>query len=431
MQDRYLNDILEKQAYIQQNMPKKDPFDKGIMRAIKSAKRSLAMDEEQDDRAMRESILTFGEEMHKIPKTRGFIGNLAQVGRAMGPAIKTHDGYEDQAKAENKAMLQYAQSLRAAEEAKMANLEQQAYLRQHADQQMGFQREQLAEQKAYHNLMGEAAKAKAYAKANENAIRADIDENGLVEGKYVPFMNKKDRDPYNKKLMGANLVAKHVSDAKEILDQFDTEHKGELLNAPLIGTHMGKTKSILGHFSGNAKTIRDANDRVKLDQAIGTIATKFEKELKGGILTGDIIKRFQAMGIVPVATDSPSEIRNKLTQMLKTAEEEQDIAKRSLTNNYHYMPSDSGKVVSLAIGDPTDLNSKITMIKMINPDTNEEYTISKDDDEVLKALEIKGFKPASSKSNNKPINTEKQDNTVFSIPMQYQRRPLFLRGLNR
>lgn len=431
MNDKYLNDILEKQAYIQQNMPKKDPFDKGIMRAIKSAKRSLAMDEEQDDRAMRESILTFGEEMHKMPKTRGFIGNLAQVGRAMGPAIKTHDGYEDQAKAENKVMLQYAQQLRAAEEAKMANLEQQAYLREHADQQLNFQREQLAEQKAYHNLMGEAAKAKAYAKSNENAIRADIDENGLVEGKYVPFMNKKDRDPYNKKLMGANLVAKHVSDAKEILDQFDTEHKGELLNAPLIGTHMGKTKSILGHFSGNNQMIKDANDRIKLDQAIGTIATKFEKELKGGILTGDIIKRFQAMGIVPVATDSPSEIRNKLTQMLKTAEEEQDIAKRSLTNNYHYMPSDSGKVVSLAIGDPTDLNSKITMIKMINPDTNEEYTISKDDDEVLKALEIKGFKPLDSKLNKKPIDTKKQDDSVFNVPMQYQRRPLFLRGLNR
>jgi len=174
MQDKYLNDILAKQAYIQQNMPKKDPFDKGIMRAIKSAKQSLDMDEEQDDKAMRNSMLTFGEEMHKMPKTRGFIGNLAQVGRAMGPALKTHDAYEDQAKNENKAMLQYAQQLRAAEEVKMANLEQQAYLREHADQQLAHQREQLARQKEHDNLMAQIAGAKAYAKEIEKEDKNPI-----------------------------------------------------------------------------------------------------------------------------------------------------------------------------------------------------------------------------------------------------------------
>ena len=53
---KYMQDMLDRQAYIDQNMQKKSPFDEGIMRAVKSAKSSLGMDEEQSDRAMRNGL---------------------------------------------------------------------------------------------------------------------------------------------------------------------------------------------------------------------------------------------------------------------------------------------------------------------------------------------------------------------------------------
>ena len=383
----YMDDILAKQAYIQQNMPKKDPFDQGIMRAVKSAKQSLDMDDDQSDRAMRESMATFAENIAPMPKVKGFMANFAQVGRALAPALKTHDEYEDQAKEKNKQMIAYAQQLRAAEEAKAAALEGNAYAREHAAEQMKFQREQLAEQKEYHRLSLDAARAKAEAKAekerNNSMPLHNVDERGLVEGKYVPFLKAKEREPYSKKLAGTNVVKTHLLDAKNILDEFDKKYKDTLLNSPIVGSHLGKSKSIIGHFSRNAETIKEANDRALLDQSIGTIATKFEKELKGGILTGDIIKRFQSMGIVPVAGDSPELMKTKLIQMLKVAEEEKDIAERSLVNNYHYSPSDNAKLADYAMGNsnfsPSNSEPKNTYIVMIDPDTGQSKSIHIED----------------------------------------------------
>ena len=154
-----IEDILARQEYISKNMPKKDPFDKGIMKAIQSAKQSLDMDEDQSDKAMRNSILAFGDSMQKMPKTKGLMANFAQTGRALSPALQTHDEYEDRAKAENKQMMQYQQQLRAAEEAKTANLEQQAYQRERDDQQLAHQQAQLDETRDYHSKSANAANA--------------------------------------------------------------------------------------------------------------------------------------------------------------------------------------------------------------------------------------------------------------------------------
>lgn len=161
MKDRYINDLLAKQAYISDNLARKDPFDKAIRKAVESAKKSIKMDEDQEDKALRSSILTFGEEMHKMPRTKGLFANFAQAGRALGPALKTHDAYEQAAEDENIKMLKYAQDLRAAEEAKAAQVEAAAYQRETADKQLAHQAAMLEEQKRYHNqsLFAKLAKA--------------------------------------------------------------------------------------------------------------------------------------------------------------------------------------------------------------------------------------------------------------------------------
>ena len=77
--NKYIQDMLDRQAYIDENMQRKDPFDKGIMRAVSSAKQSLGMDEEQSDRAVRNSLLSFSEALDQQPRTRGFMANFASL----------------------------------------------------------------------------------------------------------------------------------------------------------------------------------------------------------------------------------------------------------------------------------------------------------------------------------------------------------------
>jgi hypothetical protein len=386
MKDRkYIDDILARQAYTGQDMPKKDPFDQGIMRAIKSSKESLAMDEEQEDRALRNSMISFGDAIGQMPRAKGFLANLAQAGRALSPALKTHDAYEDQARDINRRELGQAQKFRAAEDARAAQLEQSAYAREMADRQRDFQERQLAEQKDYHRQSLESARIKAENKTSTTKggipTHSNVDAAGLVDGKYVPFLKDKDRDPYSKKLMGANIVRSHLMDAQKIVDDFDKTYGDSMLNAPIIGSPLGKSRNIIGHFARNEAMKKEGTDRALLDQSIGTLATKFEKELKGGILTGDIIKRFQSMGIVPVAGDSPALIKSKLVQMLKAADEEREIAEKSLLGNYHYSPTDTSKLAEHAMGDMNALTDNVRTapknksISMRDPETGEEYLI--------------------------------------------------------
>ena len=110
---------------------------------------SEEMDDEQSDRAMRESMATFADNIAPMPKVKGFMANFAQVGRALSPAIHTHDQYEDEAKEKNKQMIAYAQQLRAAEEAKAAALEGNAYSREMADKQYGLEQKKVVRDKVH------------------------------------------------------------------------------------------------------------------------------------------------------------------------------------------------------------------------------------------------------------------------------------------
>ena len=98
-----MQDMLDRQAYIDQNMQKKSPFDSGIMRAVKCAKTSLGMDEEQSDRAMRNSLLSFSDALaqDQAPVGKGFMGKFAAAARGVPAGMRAYDQAEDLAKAEN------------------------------------------------------------------------------------------------------------------------------------------------------------------------------------------------------------------------------------------------------------------------------------------------------------------------------------------
>lgn len=379
MKDRYINDLLARQAYITKNMPKKDPFDKGIMRAVQSARKSLAMDEEQEDAALRNSILTFGEEMHKMPKTRGFMSNFAQVGRALSPAIKTHDAYEEEAKDKNMKMLQYAQALRAAEEAKIDNLEYQAYLREHADKV-------LAEQKNYHQQSILARFAEAAKKDSESQF---ADYQGLPYRK-LDKVGQRQADAL-KSITSANKFKLH--DIDKALQALEKETKDNMFR-PIGGLSdiTNPVKDVVGRVLGNDKLTKETALRKSFYSQLGQLRATAERMTDGGGKLGqgmyDRLRPF-----FPNEDDDYLTLKTKLANFKREVEAFNKVAKIS---------SDKGIVFDIGdlpeehndheIATPQDDGvGQEEWISIISPSGRKEEVYYED---VPKLLKIPGYKRA-------------------------------------
>lgn len=150
---KYMQEMLDRQAYIDQNMQKKSPFDEGVMRAIKSAKQSIAMDDEQSDRAMRRGLYGFSEALQQdqAPIAKGGIfSKFAAAARGVPAGMRAYDESEDAAVKQNGIYAQFAQRVRDAEEAKIAKMEQEAYIRQMNAQKMALEQQKLNQERDYH-----------------------------------------------------------------------------------------------------------------------------------------------------------------------------------------------------------------------------------------------------------------------------------------
>jgi hypothetical protein len=114
-----------------------NPFDSGISKAISSARESLGMTDKQQEKALRRSMLTFGNNIAQQPKQKGFWNNFGSVGRALSPAIMAHDDAEDAALTQNNALANQILAYQAAEQKRQADAEQQAWERQHKEAILG------------------------------------------------------------------------------------------------------------------------------------------------------------------------------------------------------------------------------------------------------------------------------------------------------
>ncbi len=304
----YLNDILAKQAYIEQNMTQKDPFDKGIMRAVKSAKQSLEMDEDQDDRAMRNAITTFGEQIGQMPRVKGFMANFAQAGRALAPALRTHDQYEDAAKNENRQAIAYAQALRAAEEAKAAQLEQQAYAREMADEQRAFQRERLAEQRDYHQLKLEREAAK---------------DNFANKGEFHQIKGKQEYNRIGKKYgVAADLYDEVKGIKAEYNEMLETlKEAGVPANPITLNKYVTQGRGFFSSF-GNQDTLQRklAVKHAQLNSRIERLAMQYEQADKGRGLTDFTVRYANDKKLFPKMEDNPDVFLGKLNNLYHDSE---------------------------------------------------------------------------------------------------------------
>lgn len=129
-----------------------NPFDEGIQRAISAARDSLGLTEKQQDKALRRSLLAFGNSIGQQPVRKGFWNNFGDISRSIIPAINEYDTAEDEMTDQNNALARQIMDYEArmedralrAEDRQLA-VDERKWQRQHAENM-------LAEQRRYHDL---------------------------------------------------------------------------------------------------------------------------------------------------------------------------------------------------------------------------------------------------------------------------------------
>jgi hypothetical protein len=370
MKRKYIDNLLANQAYIQQNMNKPDPFDKGIMRAVKSARESLQMDEKQEDKALRNSILSVGEGLPDTPRRKGFLANLARVGRAIVPGIKKYDEQEKLAEQENMAMANYLQNLKLAEDAKAMHLEERAYKRDLNDRLFGLEERKLA------------AKNAQYGDGQGYGLQGQ----GL-QGDMIPIRTVHERDKYLADKKGLGTTLKELNEIEKSYDDFEKATAGNAFDAlSPIGRQVNAARGIVGRFSGNKDLRKEEAERKGLFGRMNKFSISNERVLKGGVLGPRIVEVFKQQGIYPdTEIDSPETIKEKLKYIRHELETNYKAANLSLQYGAHIDPSELGK---FGIGEnktriedaqqpvssqtPTNPEEKILMI---NPNTGIAYNM--------------------------------------------------------
>lgn len=362
MKDRYINDLLAKQAYISDNLARKDPFDKAIMKAIRSAKESISMDEEQSDKAIRNSLFSFSEALDKEPKSRGFMANFAKAGKALGSALKTHDIYEQEAQAENMKMLQYAKSLREAEEAKIAKMEQDAYQREMVEKQLAHQGAILEEQKRYHDqsLMAKLAKA---AQKKEGEFKD-------YQGKTYRALNPADQSKAGEAKAIANAAAIKNKDVNENFEDLEKLGKENWFHP------LGRGSSIINPIKdtiGNVFGVEDLQKETALRNLfiaelgqLRTIAERLNTGTNG--ITQGMYDRLSPYFADP-KNDSLPTLKMKIDHLAKEIQDMQKAATIKHEQGIHYDVGD--------LEMPNKSTIKSDFVLMLDPKTGEKGSIHK------------------------------------------------------
>jgi len=177
-----------------------NPFDIGISRAIESARESMGMTQKQQDRAMRNSLLSFAQNIGQQPKEKGFLANFSAAGRALAPALNAYDEAEDEALTSNNAIANQILQQRAQEQSRLTAEDDKVWQRQMAEKQFGenvrqhnlldnFRNKSLEVKKSKHG--GEDQNLYKLLDESERIIKAQGDKSqrgrlGRIAGKVLP-----------------------------------------------------------------------------------------------------------------------------------------------------------------------------------------------------------------------------------------------------
>lgn len=153
---KYIDALDNRRREIENQVDSKNPFDAGVMRAIEASKKSLALNTDQEHRAIRKGLHMFSDALTKQygdPRFRerdGTIGKVASLGPAMSAGLEGYEAEGEKIQHDMKEVLEVARKIRDSEIKRLREQDKDAFDAYFKDKQLGLEYEKLLEQEKYH-----------------------------------------------------------------------------------------------------------------------------------------------------------------------------------------------------------------------------------------------------------------------------------------
>jgi hypothetical protein len=370
---RYIDALDNRRREIENEVDAKNPFDAGVMRAIEASKKSLALNTDQEHRAIRKGLHMFSDALNKQygdPRFRerdGTLGKVASLGPAISAGLEGYEAEGEKIQHDMKEVLEVAKKLRDSEIKRLREQDKDAFDAYFKDKQLGLEYEKLLEQERYHQ--------------------------GLLENKNLSVSTKE--SPHNKDIRNSNLK-KLEKDNKEILENIALV---ETLNDIEDVFNKAKEEGYIGSSLGkrfNRKWASYIGDTEELDLIKAAEAAYLGRVKQGG---GSNPSTFEFKAIMQTAPTSDKDynaaikiLKRDRNNALKNIQRYNDYTKKLKQTNYLADPTiDVSGMLSRNSFDGKLNNSNNTnnssnlnngYIKLYDPETGNYYNVPIEEEEL-------------------------------------------------
>ncbi|WPX99985.1 hypothetical protein Megpolyxen_01899 (plasmid) [Candidatus Megaera polyxenophila] len=390
---KYMAALDNRRREIEKEVDSKSPFDAGVMRAIEASKKSLALDTDQEHRAIRKGLHMFSDALTKQygdPRFRerdGTLGKVASLGPAISAGLEGYEAEGEKIQHDMREVLEVARKFRDSEIKRLREQDKDAFDAYFKDKQLGLYYEKLLEQERYHQ-----------GKLKNSGVNSNL---GL---EFIPFEKPIESKPYriDKTAFGTNLSK--IKGIKAQHAAFRNKTKDNI--ADPMGPFSAITnpvKDAIGKYA-DSKVLRDETaDRKTLNSNVNEFIIQTENALRGGgVLGPKLIQVFKDMNIYPnLDHDTPEDFERKLARIEEETQKYYDTANYALKYGIHLDPSElenfkkrylheeeepvdaianvtseSEPVMPSGLVDVTPRNNSI---RLYNPETNQYFSVPEND----------------------------------------------------
>jgi hypothetical protein len=142
---RYIDEMQSRGREIENEVDSKNLFDSGITRAIKSARQSLGLDQDQEHKAIRKGLFRFSDALTqqygdpRFTNRKGAVNNLASIAPAMAKGLEGYEDASDNIQHNNREVYEWAKKFRDSEIKRLRDEDKEAFDRYFADKKLGIE----------------------------------------------------------------------------------------------------------------------------------------------------------------------------------------------------------------------------------------------------------------------------------------------------
>jgi hypothetical protein len=390
---KYIDALENRRKEIENEVDSKNPFDAGVMRAIKSAKASFGLDTDQEHRAIRKGFHMFSAALDKqfgdprFKERKGTFGKVASLGPAISAGLEGYEAEGEKIQHDMKEVLEVARKLRDSEIKRLREQDKDAFDAYFKDKQLGLEYEKLLEQERYHQ-----------GKLKNSSVNSNLGR------EFIHFEKPNESKPYriDKAAFGTNLSK--IRDIKAQQAAFRNKTKDNI--ADPMGPFSAITnpvKDAIGKYA-DSKVLRDETaDRKALNSNVNEFIIQTENALRGGgVLGPKLIQVFKDMNIYPnLDRDTPEDFERKLARIEEETQKYYDTANYALKYGIHLDPSELEnfkKIYLTEEDEPVDVIANVTSesepvmpsrlvdvtprdnsIRLYNPETHQYFSVPEND----------------------------------------------------